>query len=87
MTIPNAWEGVDVLVPKRIQQSRRQAIAAACLDFGALVEALPTASPSPLDNALAASLADADADACKAWLNRVIRALPTQPTEALNGAT
>lgn len=87
MTTHDAWEGVDVLVPKHIQQNRRQAIAAAYLDLGALIEALPTASPSPLDDMLAASLADADADDCKAWVNRVIRALPTQATEALNGAT
>jgi len=78
MSMENTWEGVDVLIPRRIHQQRRQAIQAACADFGALVELLPTASPSPLDNALSATLAGADAEDCKAWIMRAIRALPTQ---------
>lgn len=86
MSMEDAWEGVTVLIPKHVHQTRREAIQAACLDIGALVEALPSASPSPLDAALSDVLAHADADHCKAWIMRAIRALPTQADmEATHG--
>jgi hypothetical protein len=86
MNTHDAWEGVDVLIPKRVHQNRREAIQAACLDLGALIGALPGTSPTPLDAALSDVLAHADADDCKAWIMRAIRALPTQADmEATNG--
>ena len=79
------WEGVAVLIPKRVHQNRREAIQSACLDVGALIEALP-GTGTPLDAALSDVLAHADADDCKAWIVRAIRALPTQADmEATNG--
>ena len=86
MNTPDAWEGVDVLIPNRVHQNRRQAIAAACFDISALVAALPGTSPTPLDAALAHMLAQAGPDNCKAWIMRAIRALPTQADmKAANG--
>ena len=86
MSTEEAWEGVTVLIPKHVHQARREAIQAACLDMSALVEALPSASPSSLDAALSNVLAHADADYCKAWIMRAIRALPTQADmEAAHG--
>ena len=86
MSVGEAWENVTVLIPKHVHQTRRQAIQAACLDMGALIEALPSASLSPLDTALADTLAHATADQCKAWIVRAIRALPTQADmEATHG--
>ncbi len=80
------WEGVAVLIPKWVHQNRREAIQSACLDMGALIEALPGTSGTPLDAALSDVLAHADADDCKAWIVRAIRALPTQADmEATNG--
>ena len=82
----DAWEGVDVLIPKRVHQNHREAVQAACLDMGALIEALPGTSPVPLDAALSDMLAQADPDACKAWIARAIRALPTRTDmEAADG--
>lgn len=82
----DAWEGVDVLIPLRVHQNRRQAIQMACQDMGALIEALPGTSPVPPDAALSDMLAQADPDACKAWIARAIRALPTQADmEATDG--
>lgn len=82
----DAWEGVAVLIPKRIHQNRQEAVQAACLDMGALIEALPGTSPVPLDAALSDMLAQADPDACKAWIARAIRALPTRTDmEATDG--
>ncbi len=82
----DAWEGVDVLIPKRVHQNRREAIQAACLDMSALIEALPGTSPASLDAALPDMLAQAGPDACKAWIMRAIRALPTRTDiEAANG--
>lgn len=82
----DAWKGVDVLIPRRVHQNRRQAIQAACLDMSALIEALPGTSPVPLDTAFSDMLAQADPDACKAWIARAIRALPTRTDmEATNG--
>ena len=86
MNAPDAWEGVDVLIPKRIHQNRRQAVEAACADIGALVAALPGTSPMPFDAALADILAQAGPDDCKAWVMQAIRALPTQADmEATDG--
>ena len=82
----DAWKGVDVLIPRRVHQNRREAIQAACLDVGALIEVLPGTSPAPLDAALSDMLAQADPDACKTWIMRAIRALPTRTDmEAANG--
>ena len=47
----DAWEGVDVLIPQKVHQKRRQAVQAACLDVGALIGALPGTSPAPQDGA------------------------------------
>ena len=74
----NAWEGVDVLIPKRVHQNRRAAIQAACMDVGALIGLLPGTPSLPQDAALADALAHADTGDCKAWIVRAIRALPTQ---------
>lgn len=82
----DAWKGVDVMIPKRVHDNRREAIKAACLDMGALIGALPGTSPAPLDTALSDMLAHADPDACKAWIASAIRALPTRTDmEAANG--
>ncbi len=78
MIEPGALDGVPILIPKAIHDRRRVVIRESCLDFGALIDALPSACPSPLDAVLSAALADADVDTCKAWLARAIRALPTQ---------
>lgn len=86
MNTHDVWEGVDVLIPKRVHQHRREAIQAACLDLGALIGALPGTSFTPQDAALSDVLAHADADDCKAWIMRAICALPTQADmEATNG--
>jgi hypothetical protein len=88
MTTTDEWEEVDVLIPSAILKRRRSAIREACMDLGALVEVLPTLAPSALDASLSAYLADADLSDCKAWAQRVIRALPTRSDmEASNGAT
>ena len=78
MTEPAALDGVDILIPKAIRNRRKVVMRESCVDFGALIDALPSASPSPLDGLLSAALADADVDTCKAWIVRAIRALPTQ---------
>lgn len=86
MTTHHGWEGVDVLIPKRVHQNRQAAIRSACLDVGALIDLLPGTAPSSRDAALSDALASADPDACKAWIIQAIRALPTQAdTEASNG--
>ena len=88
MTTMDDWKEVDVLIPSAILKRRRSAIRDACMDLGALVEVLPTLAPSSLDASLSAYLADADLSDCKAWVQRVIRALPTRSDmEASNGAT
>lgn len=74
----DAWEEVDVLIPKRVHRNHQEAVQAACLDLGTLIAVLPGTSPTPLDTALSAQLACADADDCKAWIMRAIRALPTR---------
>lgn len=82
----DAWEGVAVLIPRRVHQKRQEAVQAACLDMGALIEALPGTSPAPQGTALSDMLAQADPDACKAWIARAIRALPTRTDmEATSG--
>ena len=82
----DAWEGVTVLIPKRVHENHREAIRMACLDMGALIGTLTATSPTPIDGALFDMLAHADADACKAWIVRAIRALPTRTDmEAANG--
>ena len=76
---------VKVLIPKVILDRRKSVIREACLDYAALVDVLPTASAA-MDEVLASPLLDADPHACRAWLARVIRALPTQSDmEANNG--
>ena len=88
MTTPENWTEVDVLIPSTILTRRTSTMREACMDLGALVEVLPTASPSPLDSHLADFLAEADLADCKAWATRVIRALPTQlDMEASNGVS
>ncbi len=71
-----AMGDTDILVPKAILDRRRVVIREACLDYAALVDVLPTASSSA-DDVLASPLLDADPQACRTWLARVIRALPT----------
>jgi len=78
VTESSPMDGVEILIPKGIRDRRKVAMRESCMDFGALIDALPTTAPSPLDGVLAAALADADMDTCRAWLTRAIRALPTQ---------
>jgi len=78
VTEPAALDGVDILIPKAIRDRRKVVMRESCMDFGALIDALPSTSPSPLDGLLSAALADADVDTCRAWIARAIRALPTQ---------
>ena len=80
MTQLGAMDEVEFLIPKSIRDRRRSVIRESSLDFGAMIDALPSASPSPfpLDGVLSAALADADLDTCRAWLTRAVRALPTQ---------
>lgn len=78
MTEPTEQDEVEILIPKAIRDRRKVVIRESCVDFGALIDALPSASPSPLDGVLSAALADANVDTCKAWIARAIRALPTQ---------
>ena len=75
MSTHDVWEEVDVLIPKRAHENRRRAIQDACTDIGALVGVLPGTTPA--DGVLSMALALASPDACKAWVARVIRALPT----------
>ena len=76
-------DGVEVLIPKAILDRRKLIIRETCLDYAALVDVLPTAST--MDDALASPL-PADPHACRSWLARVIRALPTaSDMEASNG--
>lgn len=77
MTETVTIDNVEILIPKTIHDRRKISIRESCLDFGALIDALPSASPSPLDAVLSAAFADADVDTCKAWITRAIRALPT----------
>lgn len=65
---------VDVLVPARFGRARRELVDRLSLDVGALIDALPTASPSP---ASVGPLSDADLAEAKAWVLGVVRALPT----------
>lgn len=86
MNTHDAWEGVDVLIPKRVHQNRRAAIQAACMDVGALIGLLPGTVSTSQDGPLHDALAHANSDDCKAWIMRAIRALPTQADmEANNG--
>ena len=78
MTKLVAWEEVDVLIPSLILNGRRVAIRDACLDLEALVDVLPTRAPRPLETSPSAYLADANLAGCKAWAERVIRALSTR---------
>ena len=78
MNQPAELDGIEILIPKAIRDRRKTVMRESCVDFGALIDALPSASPSPLDGVLSAALAEADADTCKAWIARAIRALPTQ---------
>ncbi len=78
MNQPAELDGIEILIPKAIRDRRKMVMRESCVDFGALIDALPSASPSPLDGALSAALAETDADTCKAWIARAIRALPTQ---------
>lgn len=76
---------VDVLIPKSILDRRKSVIREACLDYAALVDVMPATS-SGMDEVPASPLLDADPHACRAWLARVIRALPTQSDmEPTNG--
>lgn len=84
MTESEGLDTVSVLIPKRLLQNRREAIRNGCLDYAAFIDALPTAFPSIIDEALSNTLAKADLDDCKAWISRVIRALPTQSDVASN---
>lgn len=72
------WEGVGVLIPRRFHDARRTFMASARLDHAALIEALPVAPPFAADPILSAFLAEVDTDDCRAWINRVLHALPTQ---------
>lgn len=86
MTTNTNWGSVDVLIPRRFHEAREAAVLSARLDHAALIEALPVASPLTTGSTLASFLADADADDCRAWITRVIEALPTQADmEAANG--
>lgn len=78
MTTNSNWDGVDVLIPQRFLEARRTAIAFESLGLFALIDALPVAPLSHQSSAAASHLADADLDECRAWITRVIRALPTQ---------
>ena len=84
MTVGREFDEVTVLIPAHLLRRRRETIKNGFLDYGAFIDALPTASPSVIDEALNASLANADFDDCKAWIARVIRALPTQSDFASN---
>jgi hypothetical protein len=76
-------DGVEVLIPKAILDRRKLVIRESCLDYDALMDVLPTASA--MDDALDSSL-PADPHACRVWLARVIRALPTaSDMETSNG--
>ncbi len=66
----------EILVPKAILDRRKLVIRETCRDYAALVDVLPSAS-SVAGDVLASPLSDADPHACRSWLARVIRALPT----------
>ena len=76
MIEPNPFDGVDVLLPLRIRQSRDLLASNLSVEMSALIKALPTVSPCPAP----AALKDADPEQFKTWALSVIRALPTRST-------
>lgn len=72
------WGEVDILIPHRFHQARVAAQSRGRSDCAALIEALPTASEA-VEPVPSSYLAEADVDQCRAWVARVIRALPTKP--------
>ena len=69
MTIQHAYRDVEMLIPVRFQQARRQATAALVAELSATIAALPTAStPHAADNP----------DQFKVWASRMIHNLPTR---------
>ena len=70
---PIPFDGVSVLLPSGIHQSRRRLAGQLTADLSALIEALSTASHS----AVLRLVDDADPEQFKTWALSVIRALPT----------
>lgn len=77
MSIAAALDEVEILIPKAILDRRKATIAETRLDFAALIDALPSASPSS-DELSGSPLNDVDLADARAWITRVIRALSTQ---------
>ena len=73
-----AWNNVEVLIPRHVRQRQREAVEAACMDASALIQALSPSPLAPPDPGAANPLADADPDQCRDWVTRAIRAIPTQ---------
>ena len=72
MTIQSAYCDVDLLIPARFQQARRQAINALVAELSATIAALPTVSTMPH--------AGDDPDQLKRWASAMIGNLPTRKT-------
>lgn len=69
MTTQTAYRDVEMLIPARFQQARRQAIDAFVAELSATIAALPTASTPQAGD---------DPDQFKAWASQMIRNLPTR---------
>lgn len=86
MKTEQPWEGVDVLIPKRVLQAYERGLEDVREDVTAFVEAISNVDYLPLEPSGPVDLAEADPDACKAWVARIIAALPTTADlEAIRG--
>ena len=86
MSTEQPWDKVDVLVPKRILLVYERGLEDVREDVTAFVEAIPNVDCLALEPSGPVDLAEADPEACKAWVSRIIAALPTTADlEAIRG--
>ena len=86
MSTEQPWDKVDVLIPKRIFQAYERGLEDVRQDVTAFVEAIPNVDCLALESSGSVDLAEADPDVCKAWVSRIIAALPTTvDLEAIRG--
>ena len=86
MTNGHPWNNVDVLIPRRILDNHELGVGDVRQNVTALLDALPTAECAAPQAKTPENLAEADPDACRAWVSRIIRSLPTiADLEAIHG--
>lgn len=86
MSTEQPWDKVDVLIPKRLLQTYERGLEEVREGVTVFAQAIPNVDCLALEPIGPVDLAEAEPDACKAWVSRIIAALPTTADlEAIRG--